>query len=120
MREISAEQAERRLAGLDALDPTGMTADVRDLARSGRAFAIEGDAGNAVYVVTVRNGCAWVTAAKGGGSVDLTEVLDRVLVAQSQGLRALGCQTARPGLVRKLKARGWQVTGWILRKDLTA
>lgn len=118
VRAIGVAEAARRLVGLEALDPTGTTGDVAELARAGRAFSVEGEGAEAVFVVAVRNGCAFVTAAKGGGAIDITAAIDRLLTERTQGLQSLACQTARPGLVRKLKARGWRVSGWVMRKEL--
>lgn len=117
VREIDAATAARALAGCEGLDPSGMTEGVEEVARRGRCFAIDGEA-RAVYVISTANGCAWVEAAKGEGPADLTRILDAVIAAQADGLRAIGCQTARPGLVRKLQRHGWTVAGWIMRKEL--
>lgn len=110
----------RRLAGVAGLDPSGMTACDADLVKHGQAFAIEGEGGSAVFVVVVRNGCAFVVAAKGAGSIDMTEVLDQIVTrgATNDGCTSVALQTARPGLVRKLRRRGFRVAGWVLRKDL--
>jgi len=118
VRQLDADEAARRLAGVERLDPSGMTPDAATLARSGRAYAVEGEGADAVYVVAVRNGVAFVVAAKGGGELDHTDLIDSVITAQARGLEAVACQTARPGLVRKLQRRGWRVTGWVLRKEL--
>ena len=115
--EIDAATAARALAGCEGLDPCGMVESVEELASRGRCFAIDGEA-RAVYVISTNNGCAWVEAVKGEGPADLTRILDAVIEAQAEGLRSVGCQTARPGLVRKLKRHGWTVAGWIMRKDL--
>lgn len=121
VRPIAAAEAARRLAGVAELDPSGITLSADDLVRHGQAFAIDGDAGSAVFVVVVRNGCAFVTAAKGAGRIDMTQVLDRVVTrgATNDGCTSIGLQTARPGLVRKLSARGFRVTGWVMKKDIS-
>lgn len=122
VRPVAAEVAAQALAGMAPMDPRGMVGegDIAAMCEAGECFAIDGEA-SAVYVLTVRNGCAWVQAAKGSGPVDLSAVLDAAISAQAQahGLDALGCQTARPGLVRKLQRLGWRVSGWVLRKELT-
>lgn len=121
VRPIAAAEAARRLAGVAELDPSGITSSADDLVRHGQAFAIDGDAGSAVFVVVVRNGCAFVTAAKGAGRIDMTQVLDQVVTrgATNDGCTSIGLQTARPGLVRKLRARGFRVTGWVMKKDIS-
>lgn len=120
LREIAPAAAAAALAGLEQLDPRGLMApgDVQDLARAGRCFELAGDQAGAVYVLQVRNGVAWVDALKGAGGVDWVELIDGVVTAQAEGLSAIGLQTARPGLVRKLQARGYRVTGWVMRKEL--
>lgn len=120
VRPISAASAVARLGGVAALDPAGLTAGAEDLVRCGQAFEVDGEAGSAVFVVAVRNGCAFVVAAKGAGSIDMTTLLDRVITqgATNDGCTSIAFQTARPGLVKKLTKRGFRVTGWILKKDL--
>lgn len=118
LREIDRAQAARAFAGLHALDPSGRTAPGDDVTAGGRCFELAGEGVRAVYVLSVANGCAWVEAARGEGAPDLSALLDHVITAQAEGLHALACQTARPGLVRKLRSRGWRVAGWIMRKDL--
>lgn len=120
LRAIAAHEAATRLAELPARDPRGLdtAADLIAACQAGQCFALDGDDVDAVYVVHVRNGTAWIQAAAGSGSADLTALIDGVATAQAEGLQALGCQTARPGLVRKLTRRGWRVTGWVLRKNI--
>ncbi|HWP19772.1 MAG TPA: hypothetical protein VNO84_11635 [Burkholderiaceae bacterium] len=121
VREIAPAAAAPLLAGMERLDPRGLMApqDVERMAHDGRCFAVTGPRASAIYVLHVRNGCAWVAAARGEGDMDVTAVLDELMTQQAAGLDALACQTARPGLVRKLQRRGWRVTGWVLRKELT-
>jgi len=121
VRPIAPAEAARRLQGVAELDPAGVTSSADDLVRHGQAFAIEGDAGSAVFVVVVRNGCAFVVAAKGAGQIDMTRVLDEVVTrgATNDGCTSIGLQTQRPGLVRKLQRRGFRVTGWVMKKELT-
>ena len=89
-------------------------------AQRGHCFAVNHASGaQAVYIIAVENGQAWVTACRGeGGAVDFTKTLLPVIEHQAHGLAAVAFQTARPGLVRKAKAMGYQVTGWILKKEL--
>lgn len=109
------------LAGVEARDPRGvMTRD--DLARlceQGLCFgaSIAGRA-QMVYVLSVRNGQAWVQAAKGEGAADLTRTMLPVIELQCSELDSVGFQTARPGLVRKAQKQGYRVTGWMLTKEL--
>jgi len=120
LRQISPEVAAQALAGLESLDPRGLMAagDVHAMACAGECFELEGDLASAIYVLRVRNGVAWVDAIKGAGEVDLVQLLDGVISAQAQGLEAIGLQTKRPGLVKKLQRHGYRVTGWVMRKEL--
>lgn len=121
VRPLERAEAARRLAGVAALDPSGVTANDDDLVRHGQAFAIDAEAGSAVFVVAVRNGCAFVVAAKGAGQIDMTRVLDEVVTrgATNDGCTSIGLQTARPGLVKKLQRRGFRITGWVMKKDIS-
>lgn len=92
-------------------------ADVLAMCERGRCFELSG-AASAVYVLSMRNGVVWVDALRGSGDADVTAVADAVMTAQAEGFDAIALQTRRPGLVRKLKRRGYSVTGWVMRKEL--
>jgi hypothetical protein len=108
------------LQGLERLDPRGTTApeDLHHLTTSGQCFAAAADTGQAVYVVKVSNGVAWVSACKGGGPVKWREVLLPIIEQQAAGCDAVAFQTARRGLVKAAKRQGYEVTGWIMKKKL--
>ena len=118
VRAIAPDEAAQALAGCEGLDPRGLTsaADLIAMTKRGQCYALSG-AVNAVYVITVRNGVAWVDALKGDGA-DATAAVDAVLTAQAAGLDAIALQTKRRGLVRKLQRHGYSVTGWVMRKEL--
>lgn len=119
---IDAGTAAAFLAELAGSDPRGIvTAEsLHQSAQRGHCFSVNHASGaQAVYIIAVENGQAWVTACRGeGGAVDFTKTLLPAIEHQAQGLAAVAFQTARPGLVRKAQAMGYQVTGWILKKDL--
>lgn len=119
VRRIDPAMAARMLAGMEGLDPCGMLTPegIGELCKGGQCFELAG-AVDAVYVVRVENGVAWIDAVRGTGRVDCTAVVDQLVTEMAQGLRCVGMQTARPGLVRKLTRRGWRVTGWVMRKEL--
>lgn len=119
IKAIPPADAARALAGLEKMDPRGRTtaADLVDLAKRGACFALSG-AADAVYVVNVRNGVAWIDALKGSGTPDLVAVVSELIELQAHGCRAVAFQTARPGLVRKAARHGYRVAGWIMRKEL--
>lgn len=121
VRAIAHDLAAQALAGLAGRDPLGIMEphDIEALAKAGQCFEVTDGQARAVYVLKVEHGRCSVEAAAGeGAGLDLTEVLDGVITAQAQGLQAVDAQTARPGLVRKLKAKGWRVAGYIITKDL--
>ena len=122
VRPITAAAAAADLAGLHTLDPRGVMGpgDVLPMCSNGRCFELAGDGGRAVYVVRVLGDVAWIDATHGqaGKGVDLVEAIDAAVTAQAGGLRRVALQTARPGLVRKLRRLGYSVDGWIMGKPL--
>ena len=108
------------LAGIASRDPSGRTSerDLTALTHRGQCFAATAAQAQAVYVLQVENGVAWIAAAKGAGAVPWTDLLLPVIESQAQGCAAVAFQTARPGLVRMAKRQGYTVTGWILKKAL--
>lgn len=120
IRAISPAEALAGLGDMSQLDPRGaMTADdMRALVEGGRCFALDSASGAAVWVLRDLGAVCWVDAMRGAGSLDLTDIADKVMTEQARGFEALAMQTARPGLRRKLERKGWRVTGWIMRKDL--
>ena len=120
IRAISPAEAMQRLGDMSHLDPRGaMTMDdMRALVEGGRCFALDSASGAAVWVLRDMGAVCWVDALRGAGSLDMTDIADKVMTEQARGFEALAMQTARPGLRRKLERKGWRVTGWIMRKDL--
>lgn len=122
LSKLEPELAAQMLAGFAPLDPTGMH-DERELpARLARSACLlatsEDNKSQAVYVLRVHNGVAWVDFAKGFGAMDWCAILGPVIEAQTKGVRRVAFQTARPGLVRKAIKQGFTVRGWILGKDM--
>lgn len=105
---------------MERTDPQGLTTarDVERMTTEGMSFAATADQAQAVYVIKIRNGTAWIDAAKGTGPVQWSDVLFKIIEAQAKGCAAVGFQTSRAGLVKQAKKRGYAVTGWILRKPL--
>lgn len=120
VNRINPEQAVQALAGVERLDPSGrMTSDdLLPLASGGMCFEVVGGESRAVYVLKIGGGVAWVNAAKGAGKLDLCDLLSLVVEAQAAELDAVAFQTSRPGLVRKAKKLGYEVTGWVLKKRI--
>ena len=108
------------LAGCEPLDASGRTGpdDIHAMTRRGQCFVATAPDAQAVYVITVENGIAWVNAAKGAGPLDWSALLLPIIEAQAKGCRAVAFQTKRRGLVRRATRQGYKVTGWILNKEL--
>lgn len=121
LSRVEPDVAASLLRGAERFDPRGIAtqADVEVMCQEGACFAATHASGaQAVYVLRVRNGQAWVDAAAGSGQVDLTALLLPVIELQAARLSSVAFQTARPGLVRKAQRAGYRVAGWILKKDV--
>lgn len=94
-------------------------AAVAAICQAGECFQVAGEQLHAVYVVAMQNGVAWITALQGeSGGADVVGLVDQLVSAQAQGHKAIALQTMRRGLVRRLERHGYQVAGWVLKKDL--
>lgn len=122
VRPLSPAAAAADLAGLHMLDPRGVmrAQDVPGMCQAGQCFELVGEGARAVYVVRVLGDVAWIDAAHGRADPgnDLVQVIDAAITAQAAGLRRVALQTARPGMVRKLRRLGYSVNGWIMGKPL--
>ena len=120
LSNLAPRAAAQLLAGVERTDPKGQAkqADVNAIAARGRCFMAQTANSVAVYVVQTRNGQAWVSACKGWGPTNWTNVLLPVIERQAAGCESVGFQTSRRGLVRSAEKQGYEVTGWILRKKL--
>lgn len=120
LSRIPADLAAGLLVGCEGLDPAGLTTeqDIPHMAARGQCFAATAPGAQVVYVLRVENGRAWVDAMKGAGAVDWIANALPIIEAQAQGLRAVGFQTGRRGLVRKAQRQGYRVTGYIMEKAL--
>ena len=120
LSRLEPEFAAALLAGSEHLDPSGITTskDIAGMAERGLCFAATAPAAQAVYIIEVKNGIAWVNAAQGFGPADWAGVLLPIIEAQAKGCHAVAFQTARPGLLRRAEKQGYTVTGWILKKAI--
>lgn len=117
---LDAPTAAQLLAGASALDPAGLVSEdaIAAMCARGACVAATAEGSQAVYVVHVANGVAWIDAARGFGAADWTALLLPIIEAQTKGVRRVAFQTARPGLVKRAQAHGYSVRGWILAKDM--
>lgn len=117
VRRVTWQEAAARLAGLARLDPRGLAteADTPGMCQAGECFEVSDASGAAVVVVRLVGGAAWIDAAGGGGGLDLVHAIDDAMTAA--GVRSVGFQTQRRGLVRRAIRRGYHVAGYIMRRD---
>lgn len=115
VRRIASGDALAALAGLEAVDPSGLSTpeSMAATVAAGECFEVLSIDGRAVYCLEVVAGCVWVHFARACGSVDWAAVLDEIIRQQAQGM-TVRFQTARAGLVKRAKRRGFVVKGWIL------
>lgn len=120
LSRIDPDTAAAWLSGSANLDPAGLTTerDIVGMTHTGQCFAATAPEAQAVYILKVHNGTAWVDALKGFGPLDWIETILPIIEAQAKGCAAVAFQTKRPGLVRKAKKQGYIVAGYILRKSL--
>jgi len=120
LSRVSAPLAAQMLAGCDRLDPAGLCepSDIHAMAEAGKCFTATGEQGQAVYIIKIKNGVAWVDACKGFGPEPWADILLPVIEAQAKGCRAVAFQTTRRALVKKATEQGYQITGYTLSKTL--
>lgn len=108
------------LTGCEHLDPRGISsaADIQTMTENGQCFTATSGQASAVYVVQVVNGVAWINACQGQGAIKWQNLLLPVIEQQASGCKAVGFQTKRRGLVKAAQRHGYQITGWILKKNL--
>ncbi len=122
LSRLTPDYAAELLVGCETLDPTGLTEarDLPALTHTGQCFSASSGDSQAVYVLRLKNGVAWIEACKGAGLVPWSDLLFPVIEAQAKGCHAVAFQTKSRGLVRRAKRQGYTVTGWILKKELHA
>ena len=120
LSRLEPQLAAQLLAGCEQLDPAGLceAQDLPGMAASGHCFAATAPQGQAVYIIKVKNGIAWIDACKGFGPVKWADVLLPVIEAQAKGLSAVAFQTKRPALIAKAIKKGYTVEGVIMRKSI--
>jgi hypothetical protein len=104
------------------------SADVFDLAAvvgQGVTFKLLDEQGATVgaYTLAAYGRLLWVLAAAGRAPFDLSREIFALIESQGQAFDAVGFRTERPGLVRKARAAGYQITkrdgpAFFLRKDI--
>ena len=119
---LHASEAAKVLAGLERLDPTGalQASDIEAMCERDKCVRVMAPHGAAAVAVAPVGKVLWIDAVRGVGDSDMTAAVDDAVcsLARQLGMQAVAFQTKRRGLVRKCERRGYQLTGWIMRKDI--
>lgn len=121
LNRIAPQLAAAMLQGAERFDPCGAmrAADLVERCERGLCFTATVDAGQAVYVLHLKNRQAWIEAAAGAAPLDLVRtVLPAIEDQVSLDADSVAFQTMRPGLVKKAEALGYRRVGWIMKKEL--
>jgi len=123
VRAIDPATAAGLMAGLEAIDPTGMLkpGGVADLCERSQCFELVAGPVRFVWAAIIRNDVLWLQAGKSANDrADAMPAIVRALDAQaiSNGCTRVSMQTARRGMARKLARHGYRITGYIVSKDL--
>ncbi len=120
---LTQAQARACLEQFKLIDPAGRDT-VADVVRGAQLVRLETLAGAVVLAMRPIGACMWICAAAGRTARSVaSEVLAWVEAqARAQGLRRVGFQTVRKGLVRRVTALGYEAlpfgAGWTLEKAL--
>jgi hypothetical protein len=98
--------------------------DLADVVGQGITFKLTDEKGATVgaMVLGAYDRLLWVLAAAGRAQFDLSREIFALIESQGQAFDAVGFRTERPGLVRKARAAGYQITrregpAFFLRKE---
>lgn len=114
---MSREAAVRAFTETPVPDPAGISTP-ESLTAAGVPFELETGTGSGVFVLERHGDVLWVTAAAGKAADDLTDIGLQLIeeTARQAGCSSVAFQTSRCGLVRKSERRGFEVSGWIMKK----
>jgi hypothetical protein len=89
--------------------------DIDGILAQGQSFILRNEAGEAIgaYVLVVRGGEVWISAAAGRAGVDLTAAIAALVETQAEQFDSIAFQTKRRGLVKKTQRLGYQLAGAI-------
>jgi hypothetical protein len=104
------------------LDPTGRSAQNDFDGLSGQHYQAKHQATGkiCIYSVDEKNGVAWVNSMAGESAekLDFFSLIEPIIRVQYSHCESIRFQTMRRGLVKKAEKKGYQVSGWILKKNL--
>lgn len=117
IKPVTAGQAAQVLADAGIVDPAGLDTPA-SIAAAGHAFELVTPDGAGVFVASKNGATLWIHGAGSTGSHGI--IRDGMALCESMAMQ-VGCsrvafQTARPGLVKIAKKRGYRVAGFILEK----
>jgi hypothetical protein len=105
--QIAPGEAMRKLEAYAMKDPQGV-AKLEDICNAGTSFELDTEKGSIVYVLDVRQGVCWISAAAGDTTGAANETLSHIETkARAMQCRVIGFQTMRQGLARIAKRRGY-------------
>lgn len=121
---MACAEAVEAISGAEAAAALGRCADVSgcslDELVQGIAYRLKTKGGEGVFVVQRHGSELWIQAGEGVASDGLTEAGLTLVqdMARALGCTSVGFETRRGGLVRKSGALGFQVAGYIMRKQV--
>lgn len=112
--------AVQALASAGLCDPNGQHTP-ETLANSGQAFTLTTAGGAGVFVVEKRGNHLWVHGAGAVKTTGLTSAGLEVIEAMAvqAGCDFVAFETARPGLTRIAKTKGYRVSAVVMKKKVT-
>lgn len=117
-QKITADLACSHLQNFPLIDPLG-AATVKSVCASGDCFALPAKTGTIVYVLRWIGNKILILAAAGNVKGETKNCLHAIEAqAKANGAQSVMFQTARAGLVKLATQSGYQVTGWILEKQI--
>lgn len=122
--EIEVSQVMSDRAG-QALRAAGLRAPLasdtpEQIAAGGDCFSLRTEGGECVFVLRVEGETLWIdgagaTAGSAGMVAAGLQLADQI--AMNAGCQEIAFETNRPGLVRESKKQGYEVVGYIMRKN---
>jgi hypothetical protein len=119
IQALSSEEAVQAFTERPVPDPQGV-ATPQSLATAGEAFEFFAAGGSCRAVIRKNGGQLWIEAASGKAADDLTAIGLELAeeVARQANCQEVSFQTCRAGLMKKAIQHGYQVAGWILKKEV--
>lgn len=119
VQEVTTAAAGQALARAGVVDPRGVNTP-EAIAAGGQCLRLVTDHGECVMVVRVDAGTFWVDGAASDESKGLAPLLGQLAIeaAKRAGCRRVAFETARPGLVRLARRRGWKFAAFVMEHEV--